>query len=86
MDKQRTIEKEISLQGEGLHTGHKANIVFKPAEADTGVVFVRTDLPGKPAVRVSIDTLVASPTASRRTSIGIGGLEIQTVEHLMALT
>ena len=85
MDKQRTIEKEISLQGEGLHTGHKANIVFKPAEADTGVVFVRTDLPGKPAVRVSIDTLVASPTASRRTSIGIGGLEIQTVEHLMAV-
>ena len=37
---QKTISKETSLSGVGLHTGKHVNITFKPAPADTGIVFV----------------------------------------------
>ena len=37
MDKQRTIEKEASLKGIGLHTAKKVSVTFKPAEIDTGI-------------------------------------------------
>ncbi len=84
MDKQHTIEREISLTGVGLHTAHKVTAVCKPAEPGSGVVFARTDLPGVPEIKVSVDTLV-SPKRSRRTSVGSEKFEIQTVEHFMAV-
>ena len=43
---QKTISKQISLSGVGLHTGKHVNITFKPAPADTGLVFVRDDIDG----------------------------------------
>lgn len=49
-EKQKTLAKEISLQGVGLHTGQKVGMTLKPAEPNTGFVFVRTDLEGNPAV------------------------------------
>jgi UDP-3-O-[3-hydroxymyristoyl] N-acetylglucosamine deacetylase / 3-hydroxyacyl-[acyl-carrier-protein] dehydratase len=84
MDKQRTIENEISASGTGLHTANKVNIKFKPADADTGINFIRTDLPGKPVIKVSVDSLLSQARSPRRTSIGNNGAEVQTVEHLMA--
>ena len=44
LERQRTIEKEITLSGVGLHTGNKSNMTFKPAPEHYGVKFVRTDL------------------------------------------
>ena len=41
---QKTIVKEVSLKGVGLHTGEEVVLNFKPASANTGFVFVRTDL------------------------------------------
>ena len=41
---QRTLEKEISLNGVGLHTGKKVKLTFKPAPVNTGFVFLRTDI------------------------------------------
>ncbi|MFA5145541.1 MAG: bifunctional UDP-3-O-[3-hydroxymyristoyl] N-acetylglucosamine deacetylase/3-hydroxyacyl-ACP dehydratase [Candidatus Omnitrophota bacterium] len=84
MDKQRTIGKEFNLKGIGLHTGNKVNITFKPAPADTGINFIRTDLPGKPMVKASVDCLLLSSGSPRRTSIGRDKAEIQTIEHVMA--
>ena len=42
---QKTLNEEITYQGVGLHSGLPVTMTFKPAAADTGIVFVRTDLP-----------------------------------------
>ncbi|MFH1354627.1 MAG: UDP-3-O-acyl-N-acetylglucosamine deacetylase, partial [Candidatus Omnitrophota bacterium] len=83
-EKQKTIQKEVSLSGIGLHTANKVNIKFKPADVDCGINFVRTDMPDQPKVRASIDNLLAPSRSPRRTSVGYGNVEIQTIEHLMA--
>ena len=84
MDKQKTIGKELSLKGIGLHTANKVNVTFKPAQTDTGINFIRTDLPDRPVIRASVDYLLSPSVSPRRTSIGKDKVEIQTIEHLMA--
>ncbi|MDD4939563.1 MAG: bifunctional UDP-3-O-[3-hydroxymyristoyl] N-acetylglucosamine deacetylase/3-hydroxyacyl-ACP dehydratase [Candidatus Omnitrophica bacterium] len=84
MEKQKTIAKEISLKGIGLHTANKVNITFKPAEEGSGINFIRTDLPGRPVIKVSVDSLLSASNSPRRTSLGRDGVEIHTIEHLMA--
>ena len=84
MDKQRTIAKALSLKGVGLHTANKVNITFKPADVDSGINFIRTDLPNRPVIKAAVDCLLSSSLSPRRTSIGKDSVEIQTIEHLMA--
>ncbi|MFH0791088.1 MAG: bifunctional UDP-3-O-[3-hydroxymyristoyl] N-acetylglucosamine deacetylase/3-hydroxyacyl-ACP dehydratase [Candidatus Omnitrophota bacterium] len=84
MDKQRTIEKEVSLAGIGLHTANKVNITFKPAEVDTGINFIRVDLSTRPVIKASIDNLISKSRSLRRTSIGKDNIEVHTIEHLMS--
>jgi len=84
MDRQRTILKELSLKGVGLHTANKVNIKFKPAGVDSGINFIRIDLPNRPVIKASIDSLLPSERSVRRTSVGKDAVEIQTIEHLMA--
>ena len=84
MEKQRTIENTVSLEGVGLHTANKVNITFKPAPVNTGIIFIRTDLPNKPQIRASLDSLLAQSHGPRRTSIGQEDSYIQTIEHLMS--
>ena len=84
MGKQKTILKEVVLSGAGIHTGNKVNITLKPAECDSGVTFIRTDIKGSPRIKADAGSLFSSPKFSRRSSIGGEGVEVQTVEHLMA--
>jgi len=84
MEKQKTIEREVSLKGIGLHTAKKVNITFKPAEVDSGINFIRTDLPGSPVIKASVDSLLSQSCSPRRTSIGRNDVHIYTIEHLMA--
>lgn len=84
MDKQRTIQRELSLSGIGLHTANKVNIKFKPAEVDCGINFIRVDLPERPVIKASVTHLLLPGSSPRRTSIGKDSVEIHTVEHLMA--
>ncbi len=83
MEKQKTITKEVCLEGVGIHTGKKVNVIFKPANADSGVTFIRTDIPGSPRIRANADSLLVDKS-SRRSSIGNNQAEVQTIEHLMA--
>jgi UDP-3-O-[3-hydroxymyristoyl] N-acetylglucosamine deacetylase/3-hydroxyacyl-[acyl-carrier-protein] dehydratase len=78
---QKTIKAEGKIAGRGLFAGKEAKVVFRPAAADTGVVFVRTDVPE--AVRIAA---VAPNLAerSRRTTIKKGSVSIETVEHCLA--
>lgn len=84
MSQQKTIEKEISVSGIGLHTANKVNLTFKPAEADSGINFIRVDLPSKPVIKAHIDNLLPQSYSLRRTSLGKDGAEVHTIEHLMA--
>ncbi len=80
-EKQRTLAREISLTGKGLHTGINVTITFKPAPANHGYKFCRTDLPGKPV----IDALAEHVTdTSRGTTLVHNNASVSTIEHVLA--
>lgn len=81
---QRTLKRECSYRGVGIHTGQEGTVTFKPSPAGTGVVFVRTDLPGAPAIPASIKHVVPSDDKPRRTTLRYRGVQIFTVEHVLA--
>ncbi|MCD6544215.1 MAG: bifunctional UDP-3-O-[3-hydroxymyristoyl] N-acetylglucosamine deacetylase/3-hydroxyacyl-ACP dehydratase [Flavobacteriaceae bacterium] len=79
--KQKTIQKEVSINGIGLHTGNKVLLTFKPAPVNTGLVFRRTDLEGQP----ELEALASYVTDTRRgTSLEKKGVVINTSEHVLA--
>ena len=84
MEKQKTIVNQVTLKGAGIHTGNKVNLTFKPAEVNSGVTFVRTDIPGSPRIKANVGSLLLASKFSRRSAIGNAQAEVQTVEHLMA--
>ncbi len=79
--KQKTISKEISLSGVGLHTGEKAKVTFKPAEEGHGYVFQRVDIEGSPTIKADADLVVDT---SRGTTLEQNGARVHTTEHLLA--
>jgi len=81
---QRTIGSEAKLEGLGIHTGKEINVVFKPAPVNSGIKFVRTDMPGCPIVPANISNILDPSKSPRRTSLGIGDAQIHTIEHLLA--
>jgi beta-hydroxyacyl-[acyl carrier protein] dehydratase FabZ len=79
-EKQRTLAREISLNGKGLHTGVNVSITFKPAPANHGYKFCRVDLPGKPI----IDALAENVTdTSRGTTLVQNNAAVSTIEHAL---
>jgi UDP-3-O-[3-hydroxymyristoyl] N-acetylglucosamine deacetylase / 3-hydroxyacyl-[acyl-carrier-protein] dehydratase len=84
MDRQNTIARDVTMKGIGLHTGSKVSLTFKPAAADSGITFIRTDLASRPAVKVGVDSLVSRKGSLRCNCIGKDDSAIQTVEHLLA--
>lgn len=81
LEKQKTLVKDISLSGKGLHTGLHVNMILKPAEANTGIRFMRNDLEENPIVHAIVDNVVDT---SRGTTLDENGVRIGTIEHLMA--
>jgi len=84
MIRQRTVKEPVSIEGIGLQTGKKVKVTLKPSPADSGINFIRLDLPNKPLLNIqSMDLSGVGPSAERRTMLGIGPLQIQTTEHLL---
>ena len=79
--KQRTIEKEVSLKGVGLHTGKNVTLTFKPAPENHGYAFVRADLEGTPTIEADANYVV---NTQRGTNLEKLGVKIQTSEHVLA--
>ncbi|MBI2743867.1 MAG: UDP-3-O-[3-hydroxymyristoyl] N-acetylglucosamine deacetylase [Chlamydiales bacterium] len=79
--KQRTLQRSVSISGVGVFTGEKTTLRLCPAEADTGILFQRLDLPHKPFLPATLDHVQGTP---RCTMIGIQGVLVQTVEHLLS--
>ena len=78
---QRTIKNTIRATGVGLHSGKKVLMVVKPAPADTGVVFRRTDL--DPVIDVPAYAENVGETMLGTTLIK-GHSRVSTIEHLMS--
>jgi len=71
------------MEGVGLQTGSKVKVRLKGSPADSGINFIRTDLPNKPLLNIRSLDLAASEMKERRTTLGTGPLEVQTIEHLL---
>ncbi len=78
---QYTIKKSIDCCGIGLNSGCSVRMFLKPAPVDSGIVFVRKDLPGSPVVAARVANVVDTTLA---TSIASGNVVVSTVEHLLA--
>lgn len=81
MQKQRTLKTEISYTGIGLHSGREVHATLKPAPEDTGIVFVRTDLPGVPQIHAKAENVTST---LRATTVEEDGHKVFTIEHLMS--
>lgn len=78
---QQTLASPAEYSGIGLHSGKNVNMRLLPAETDTGIVFIRTDLPGQPEIPAKPDNVSSTVKA---TTLSADGAEVFTVEHLMA--
>ena len=81
MAQQRTLKEPIRSTGIGLHTGRKVHMVLRPAPANTGIVFRRTDL--DPAVDIPARATNVTET-TLGTTLAAGDVGVSTVEHLMS--
>ncbi len=79
--KQKTIKKQVTLSGKGLHTGKQVDLTFKPAPVNHGYVFQRTDLEEKPMIHATAELVTDT---SRGTTIEENGVRVGTIEHIMA--
>lgn len=81
MIKQRTLKNVISATGVGLHTGEKVYLTLRPAPANSGIIFRRTDL--KQPVEIVARTNNVGDTRLS-TTLTNGLVKISTVEHLLS--
>ena len=78
---QKTINKNINIEGVGLHSGLKANLTIKPAEPNTGIIFKRTDIKEN---NIIIPNVFNVSNALFCTTISNeSGASVSTIEHLM---
>lgn len=80
MQKQTTLKEVTSCVGIGLHSGRKVTLTLKPAPADTGIVFIRSDYDGVP-IPATAEHL---SHINHATCLAKDGVRIETVEHLLA--
>ena len=80
---QKTIENSIQLKGTGLHNGLKVNLSLKPAEANSGILFKRTDVDNTKNIIEASYKNVSSPVLCTKIKNSYG-VSVSTVEHLMA--
>src|SRR5215467_5876440 len=78
---QRTLKTAVRATGVGVHTGRKVTMALRPAPADTGIVFCRSDLPGNPAIPARAVNVTNTTLA---TVLEQDGARVSTVEHLMS--
>lgn len=79
---QRTIKETVSATGIGLHSGSKVTVTFRPAPADTGIIYTRTDL--NPHVSIKCEPEAVRDTQLCTALVNLDGVRISTVEHLTA--
>jgi len=82
--RQTTIKDPVKIRGLGLQTGVEVSLAIKSAPANSGITFIRLDLPDKPSLNIQAADLGGIENKERRTTLGMGPLQVQTTEHLLA--
>jgi UDP-3-0-acyl N-acetylglucosamine deacetylase len=78
---QYTIQSPVDCCGVGLHTGRTVNLTINPAPANTGILFLRSDVAGRTVIPARVERVVSTTLA---TTIGEGLHTVSTIEHLLA--
>ena len=81
MQRQRTLKNSVEKIGVGLHSGVKVRLKLNPAEVDSGIIFVRTDLDDKPKIHATAANVTST---LRATTIEENGVKVFTIEHIMS--
>jgi UDP-3-O-acyl-N-acetylglucosamine deacetylase len=81
MDNQKTIKQKVSLMGTSITGETDAKVTFYPAPTNTGIIFIRKDLPGCPEVKCSFEN---AKVEYRWTSLADGDVRIEHTEHALA--
>jgi|HIL76986.1 UDP-3-O-[3-hydroxymyristoyl] N-acetylglucosamine deacetylase len=81
-NKQNTLRRSVHCVGISLHGGNNVALTLRPAEAHTGIVFRRTDIPESREILASwknvIDTRMCTTISNK------AGVTVSTIEHLMS--
>ena len=77
----RTVRRDVTLEGVGMHTGAASSVTFRAAGPGAGVCFRRVDLPGTPEIAARLTSVTG---VERRTTLAAGKAEVHTVEHVLA--
>jgi len=78
---QQTLARPAIVEGIGYWSGRSVRVELRPAAADTGIVFVRCDLPRPAQIPAHVEHRIEAP---RRTILTRGGVSVEMVEHVMA--
>ena len=82
-DLQKTIKDSIELHGIGLHNGVEVNLCLRPAQANSGILFKRTDVDNNKNIIEATYKNVSSPILCTKIK-NSHGISVSTIEHLMA--
>jgi len=77
---QTTLRTSVSIEGIGLHSGHPVRAHLRPAPANHGIVFIRSDHPNFPIPA----RLTSASTFDYATTLAARGVSIGTVEHVLS--
>lgn len=78
---QRTISSTVAVEGFGFWSGRDVRIEFRPAEPNSGIVFVRRDMARPARIPARVEHRIEVP---RRTVLSHGGGNVEMIEHVMA--
>ena len=81
MLKQRTLRNAIKATGIGLHTGIKVNMELLPAEVNSGIRFIRTDIDSSKEIPALAENVGET---SMSTTLVKGDIKVHTIEHLLS--
>ncbi len=81
MRAQQTLANAVSCVGVGLHSGQPVAMTLRPAQANTGVVFVNRNGKNGASLAASIKHLVPTELC---TAISGNGFQVKTIEHVLA--
>ena len=79
---QKTILREVSFKGVGLHSGLKAEVKILPTTENYGIVFKRTDLDKNNLIKASFENVCSTKLCT--TLENENKINVSTVEHLLA--
>lgn len=78
---QHTIARSVDVLGFGYWSGQDVRVEFRPADAGTGLVFVRRDVASRPRIAALVENRVETPL---RTTLAVNGVSVEMVEHVLA--